>query len=130
MSIVRITQEIGELSFSKLDKILILDDNGNKIIEEETMSYFQLLIKLLIKCNYSIQEIKDKTNLNILLHNETTKGFSYISELHISIQHKDANNTFKEIIKIIEYRKLKIIVKIKTKKEGEIIYTNKKIIDF
>lgn len=75
--------------------------------------------------NMPSQKMIQNTKFNIHLSDKKgSKGYNYNNELNISIQSKNANETMKEIIKMINLNKLKIDMKIKLNNENIINLTN------
>lgn len=99
---------------TKIDFCKIIDTNKNIISVSET--YTTILFDIFKTMN--IKNITKITKFNYSLKNETgKKGFSYIHEIGLSFQRKDAYNTLLEIIKMVKYNKYKLVLKVKTKTE-------------
>lgn len=92
---------------------------NNDIIISEKTKYRSILIdiwKLM-----SIERILQTTTFNFKLSNMNgIDGYNWNSELNISFQSKDATQTMKEIINMIEINKFNIEIKIKLK-NGKIL---------
>ena len=69
--------------------------------------------------------ILQNTTFNIKLTNENGhKGYHFYSEINMSVQAKDANGTFKEIIKMINLNSYKIDIGIELSNKEKINYKN------
>ena len=69
--------------------------------------------------------ILQNTTFNIKLTNENgNKGYIWYSEINMSVQNKDSNGTFKEIIKMINLNSYKIDIGIELSNNEKINYKN------
>lgn len=102
-----------DLTHSKILKCEI-KNNKNNIISTKTR-YFKILCD--IYSNMSTSLILQNTLFNIKLTNEKgINGYYWNDRLKLSIQHKDSNNTMKEILNMIKLNKyfIKITIKLNT----------------
>ncbi len=114
---IYITEE--ELILSNLSHSIIFNcsimNNKNEIISNKT-KFFSILID--IWKSIPTQKILQTTTFNMKLTNENgLKGYNWNSELNLSIQRKDSNNTFKEIINMIKTNNYSLEIKIKLENE-------------
>ena len=116
-------EELKKINITKSSIIEcnIFNKNNNIVINKN--KYLSILLD--IWKSMPIQMILQNTTFNMKLSNENGKnGYYYDEDLKISIQHKDANNTFKEIIKMINLNKYNINITIKLENNEIINYKN------
>lgn len=106
-----------DLKNSKIISCKILDKNNNTISEE--LNYTGNL-RNLMKINSGRDIIKEFSNTRPGKYTE--KGFRYIEEIQISYQLKDATNTMKDLMTLIDKFNYKIEIKIKLKNNKIIVY--------
>jgi|LakMenEpi03Aug12_release.lakeMendotaPanAssembly.Ray.scaffolds.fasta_scaffold39922_3 hypothetical protein len=95
--------------------------NGEEVISTK-VKYKSILID--IYKSMSIQQILQTATFNFKSTNEnSTLGYHWCPELQMSIQNKDAQNTMKEILHMIEQYNYSIEISIKLKTD-KIIYYN------
>ena len=100
-----------EFNNSKIN-YCIIKDNNNDIVSNDKNKWFPILKDLYISSPAST--ILQNTTFNIKLTNENgNKGYEWCPEINMSIQRKDANGTFKEIIKMVKINNYKIDIVIK-----------------
>lgn len=116
------------LTNSKIIECSVVDKKDN-IITKNERQYKPILQKIWHSMDINI--IKDKTDFNLYPGKKIDKGYCWDSTLKFSFQGKDANNTFKEIINMIELSKLDIYIKIKLQdKKNIIIYNSRSYKEF
>ena len=72
-----------------------------------------------------VQKVLQNTNFNLhLADKKGDKGYNYNNDLNISIQSKNANETIKEIINMLDFNKYKMTIKIKLDNNKTIYYKN------
>ena len=108
------------LTSSVIQECKIINEE-NEIITIETKSYRGIFVEVL--------KTFEGRDAIILLNNtkpgkHTDKGYSYIQELQISFYGKDANLTWKDIIKLVEHKNYKINITIQLKNNTIIYYDN------
>jgi len=111
----------SNLSNSKINYCIITDIDGEII--SNTNKYFRILIDIYKSLSASF--ILQNTTFNIKLTNENgNKGYRWCPEINMSVQGKDANDTLKEIIKMINLNNYKIDIEIELLNGTKINYKN------
>jgi len=109
---MNITEE--EIYKTNLAHSTILDcvvKNGNNVITNNT-KYISILRDIWI--SMPTQKILQTTAFNMKLTNENNaNGYIWCSKLNMSIQYKDATNTFIEIINMLKVNNYTIVIRIK-----------------
>jgi hypothetical protein len=101
----------------------IITDNDNEIIPLPNNTYLRILISIYRTLPASF--ILQNTTFNIKLTNESgRRGYTWHPEINMSIQGKDSNGTFKEIIRMINLNNYKIDIKIDLFNNEKINYIN------
>jgi hypothetical protein len=89
----------------------IITKSDDEIISNNQSRWFRVLIDIYKSLPASF--ILQNTTFNIKLTNECgKKGYTWCPEICMSIQRKDANDTLKEIINMIQLMKYRIDIKI------------------
>ena len=102
---------------SKIEECII--KKGEDIISTKT-KYLSLLVD--IWKSMPTQKILQTTTFNFKLTNENgVKGYKWCDDINMSVQHKDATGTLKEIINMVKVNKLTINLSIKLE-TGKIVY--------
>ncbi len=97
----------------------IITDNNNNIISNNSNKYFTILLDIYKSISASV--ILQNTTFNIKLTNENgMSGYYWKPDINMSIQHKDALGTLKEIINMVKINNYKMHITIRTI-DGEII---------
>ena len=100
-----------DLTNSKINYCIIIDEKEEEFISQTSKKYNRILIDIYISLPASF--ILQNTTFNIKLTNENgNKGYIWHPEINMSIQNKDANSTFKEIIKMISKNNYNIDIEI------------------
>lgn len=111
------------LSNSKINYCIITDTDADNEIISNSIKYNRILIDIYKYLPASF--ILQNTTFNIKLTNENgNKGYIWYSEINMSVQNKDANGTFKEIIKMINLNSYKIDIGIELSNNEKINYKN------
>jgi hypothetical protein len=111
------------LTNSKINYCIITDINADNEIISNSIKYNRILIDIYKYLPASF--ILQNTTFNIKLTNENgNKGYHFYSEINMSVQAKDANGTFKEIIKMINLNNYKIDIGIELSNNEKINYKN------
>ena len=111
----------SNLSNSKINYCIITDIDGEII--SNTNKYFRILIDIYKSLSASF--ILQNTTFNIKLTNENgNKGYRWCPEINMSVQGKDANDTLKEIIKMINFNNYKIDIEIELFNGNKLNYKN------
>jgi hypothetical protein len=111
------------LSNSKINYCIITDINADNEIISNSIKYNRILIDIYKYLPASF--ILQNTTFNIKLTNENgNKGYIWYSEINMSVQNKDSNGTFKEIIKMINLNNYKIDIGIELSNNEKINYKN------
>ena len=98
----------------------IITDTDNEIISN-SIKYNRILIDIYKYLPASF--ILQNTTFNIKLTNENgNRGYIWYSEINMSVQGKDSNGTFKEIIKMINLNNYKIDIGIELSNGEKINY--------
>jgi hypothetical protein len=101
----------------------IITDNDNEIVPLLNNTYRRILISIYRTLPASF--ILQNTTFNIKLTNESGyRGYTWHPEINMSIQGKDSNGTFKEIIRMINLNNYKIDIKIDLFNNEKINYRN------
>jgi len=100
---------------SKIKKCCVKKD---EILISNKMKYRSVLID--IWKTLEVQKILNTTLFNVKTQQDNKNGFSWLSDLGISFQSKDANSTFKEILNQINENQLSIFIEIELE-DGQII---------
>lgn len=112
-----------DLTNSKINYCIITDEKEEEIISQTSKKYNRILIDIYISLSASF--ILQNTTFNIKLTNENgNKGYIWHPEINMSIQRKDANGTFKEIIKMISKNNYNIDIEIELSNGKKINYKN------
>ena len=113
------------LTNSKINYCIITDadaDADNEVISN-SIKYSKILIDIYKYLPASF--ILQNTTFNIKLTNENgNRGYTWYSEINMSVQGKDSNGTFKEIIKMINLNNYKIDIGIELSNGEKINYKN------
>ena len=113
------------LTNSKINYCIITDadaDADNEVISN-SIKYSKILIDIYKYLPASF--ILQNTTFNIKLTNENgNRGYTWYSEINMSVQGKDSNGTFKEIIKMINLNNYKIDIEIELSNGESINYKN------
>jgi hypothetical protein len=106
--------ELAQLSLTSSNIIFCdIKDRSLNVITNK-VKYNKILID--IWKQMLINNILQNTTFNFKLSDEKGyKGYIYNSDLKVSYQRKDANNTFTEIINMIKYNRFNIDISIKLK---------------
>ena len=111
------------LTNSKINYCIITDadaDADNEVISN-SIKYSKILIDIYKYLPASF--ILQNTTFNIKLTNENgNRGYTWYSEINMSVQGKDSNGTFKEIIKMINLNNYKIDIEIELSNGESINY--------
>jgi hypothetical protein len=111
----------SNLSNSKINYCIITDIDGEII--SNSNKYFRILIDIYKSLSASF--ILQNTTFNIKLTNENgNKGYKWCPEINMSVQGKDANDTLKEIIKMINFNNYKIDIEIELFNGNKLNYKN------
>ena len=111
------------LTNSKINYCIITDTNTDNEVISNSIKYSKILIDIYKYLPASF--ILQNTTFNIKLTNENgNRGYIWYSEINMSVQHKEANLTFKEIIKIINLNNYKIDIGIELSNGEKINYKN------
>ena len=111
------------LSNSKINYCIITDINADNEIISNSIKYNRILIDIYKYLPASF--ILQNTTFNIKLTNENgNRGYHFYSEINMSVQNKDSNGTFKEIIKMINLNNYKIDIGIELSNNEKINYKN------
>jgi len=104
------------LAHSIINKCIIYNDD--KIISTST-KYRSMLID--IWKNMPSQLLLTNTTYNMKLSNENDNGYKWIDCINLSVQDKDSNGAFKELLKMVEINQYKFTINIT-------LFPNKKIL--
>jgi hypothetical protein len=111
------------LSNSKINYCIITDINADNTVISNSNKYNRILIDIYKYLPASF--ILQNTTFNIKLTNENgNKGYIWYSEINMSVQAKDANGTFKEMIRMINLNNYKIDIGIELSNNEKINYKN------
>jgi hypothetical protein len=111
------------LSNSKINYCIITDTDADNEIISNSIKYNRILIDIYKYLPASF--ILQNTTFNIKLTNENgNKGYHFYSEINMSVQNKDSNGTFKEIIRMINLNNYKIDIGIELSNNEKINYKN------
>ena len=111
------------LTNSKINYCIITDTNTDNEVISNSIKYSKILIDIYKYLPASF--ILQNTTFNIKLTNENgNRGYTWYSEINMSVQGKDSNGTFKEIIKMINLNKYKIDIEIELSNGEKINYKN------
>ena len=109
------------LTNSKINYCIITDAD-NEVISN-SIKYSNILIDIYKYLPASF--ILQNTTFNIKLTNENgNRGYTWYSEINMSVQGKNSNGTFKEIIKMINLNNYKIDIEIELSNGESINYKN------
>jgi hypothetical protein len=98
------------LANSKIINCIITDNNDE--IVSYSIKWFRIILD--IYKSLSASTILQNTTFNIKLTNECgNKGYRWCPDINMSVQAKDANDTLKEILKMVSINKYKIDIEIK-----------------
>ena len=98
---------------SKIQECLI--SNKNVIISTNT--YYRSILNDIWK-SMPTQKILQHTTFNVKLTNENgEKGYTWNSDINMSVQNKDANFTFKEIVNMVKVNNYTLCICIKLETE-------------
>ncbi len=119
-----LTSKLNYITESDMNKICLMDSIvlGCKINDEEVdrLKYKSILIYIYKKMTANL--ILQNTEMNIKLIETNENGYTWYKDLGMSIQGKDSNLTFKEILRMIKINQMKLEIEIQLK--------NKEIIHF
>ena len=108
-----------DLLSSTIEECIIEKNNGDIISDKKK---YKLLLIDIFK-NMPVQKVLQNTNFNLhLADKKGDKVYNYNNDLNISIQSKNANETIKEIINMLDYNKYKMTIKIKLDNNKMIYY--------
>ena len=111
------------LTNSKINYCIITDTNTDNEVISNSIKYSKILIDIYKYLPASF--ILQNTTFNIKLTNENgNRGYTWYSEINMSVQRKEANLTFKEIIKMINLNNYKIDIEIELSNGEKINYKN------
>ena len=111
------------LTNSKINYCIITDADADNEVISNSIKYSKILIDIYKYLPASF--ILQNTTFNIKLTNENgNRGYTWYSEINMSVQGKDSNGTFKEIIKIINLNNYKIDIGIELSNGEKINYKN------
>jgi hypothetical protein len=100
----------NDVTGSDINYCIITDDNNN-IISNNSKYYFTILLDIYKSIPASV--ILQNTTFNIKLTNKNgINGYNWKPEINMSIQHKDAKGTLKEIINMVKINNYKIHIDI------------------
>lgn len=109
-------QDLPCVKSSKITKCIL----NNRIIDSKKLKYKSILLEIFKLMGKEI--ILKTTNFNVIDDNiKGTNGFHWNEDLKISIQNKDGNNTFLEILRLVKINQYKIRIEIKLKNKKNII---------
>ena len=109
------------LTNSKINYCIITDTNTDNEVISNSIKYSKILIDIYKYLPASF--ILQNTTFNIKLTNENgNRGYTWYSEINMSVQRKEANLTFKEIIKMINLNNYKIDIEIELSNGEKINY--------
>ena len=109
------------LTNSKINYCIITDTNTDNEVISNSIKYIKILIDIYKYLPASF--ILQNTTFNIKLTNENgNRGYTWYSEINMSVQRKEANLTFKEIIKMINLNNYKIDIEIELSNGEKINY--------
>ena len=118
-----LTSKIKYITESDMNKICLLDSIilSCKINDEDVdrLKYKSILIYIYKQMTANM--ILQNTEMNIKLVETNENGYTWYKDIHMSIQGKDSNLTFKEIIRMIKLNKMKLDIEIQLKHK-EIIH--------
>lgn len=118
-----LTSKIKYITESDMNRICLLESIvlNCKINDEEVdrLKYKSILVS--IYKQMTINKILQHTEINMKLIETNEDGYTWYKDLKLSIQHRDSNLTFKEIIRMIKLNEMKIEIEIQLKNK-EIIY--------
>jgi ferredoxin-fold anticodon binding domain-containing protein len=104
------------LTNSKINYCIITDADADNEVISNSIKYSKILIDI-----YKYLP----ASFNIKLTNENgNRGYTWYSEINMSVQGKDSNGTFKEIIKMINLNNYKIDIEIELSNGESINYKN------
>lgn len=110
------------LTNSKIDYCIIKELNNN-VISYNQQNWFQILIDIYKSIPATL--ILQTSSFNIKLTNENgIKGYRWCPEINMSIQCKNTNETYKEIMKIIIIKNYKIDIGITLLNNYSVNYKN------
>jgi hypothetical protein len=110
------------VSYSTILKCNIKDVEGNIISNGET-KYHHILLDIFKKMDRST--IANYSSFNVKPTDEKgVHGYYWVDDLELSIQHRCANATLKEIIRMIKYKKYTIKISIQLKADEIIHFKN------
>lgn len=100
-----------DLTYSKILSCSVKDNSGNKL---STSTQFNKIVTDIWK-GMELQEVFQNTTYTLSLSENDmhTRGFTYVRDLKIYKQGKDANGAMKEIINMISYKNFSINFTIK-----------------
>ena len=111
------------LTNSKINYCIITDADADNEVISNSIKYSKILIDIYKYLPASF--ILQNTTFNIKLTNENgNRGYTWYSEINMSVQRKDSNGTFKEIIKMINLNNYKIDIEIELSNGESINYKN------
>ena len=111
------------LTNSKINYCIITDADADNEVISNSIKYSKILIDIYKYLPASF--ILQNTTFNIKLTNENgNRGYTWYSEINMSVQGKNSNGTFKEIIKMINLNNYKIDIEIELSNGESINYKN------
>ncbi len=119
-----LTSKLNYITESDINRICLLDSMilRCKIDDKEVDRLKYKSILLYIYKQMPANLILQNTEMNIKLIETNENGYTWYKDIHMSIQGKDSNLTFKEIIRMIKLNEMKLEIEIELK--------NKEIIHF
>ena len=111
------------LTNSKINYCIITDADADNEVISNSIKYCKILIDIYKYLPASF--ILQNTTFNIKLTNENgNRGYIWCPEINMSVQNKNSNETFKEIIKMITLNNYKIDIGIELSNNTKINYKN------
>ena len=109
------------LTNSRISYCIITDTDVDNTVISNSNKYNRILIDIYKYLPASF--ILQNTTFNIKLTNENgNRGYTWYSEINMSVQGKDSNGTFKEIIRMINLNNYKIDIGIELSNSEKINY--------
>jgi hypothetical protein len=118
-----LTSKLNYITESDINRICLLDSMilSCKLNQEEVsrLKYKSILIHIYKQMTANM--ILQHTEMNIKLTETNENGYVWYKDLNMSIQGKDSNLTFKEILRMVKLNEMKLEIEIQLKNK-EIIY--------
>lgn len=125
---IEITKEELLKNDFKGSKIISAKIKKNNILISDKLKYRSILTD--IWKTMDVESILDTTTFNVKTDKDNENGYTWIEELGISFQSRDAKSTFKEILNQIEVNGLKIEIDILLSNGETLKYKNIKHLSF